>query len=115
MLDSFVDLADDEVGAGHSYIGHYNSQTVALARLAEVIGQSIKRAANLPKGRRHAVLIEGIVAWYLSSNYVAAPEVRQEARLLIDAGGPLTRLLLPLARAWRANESSLQSLGRSDL
>jgi cytochrome P450 len=102
MLDSFVDLADDEIGASHSYIGHYDSQAVAQARLAEIIGQSIKRATNLPKGRRHAVLIEGIVAWYLSSNYVAAPEIRP---LLIDAGGPLTRLLLPLARAWRATNA----------
>jgi cytochrome P450 len=105
MLDSFVDQADDTTGASHSYIAHYASETVALDRLTGIIEQCVNQAADLPKGRRHAVLIEGIVAWYLSANSVKTPAARKKARLLADAGGPLTRMLLPMVHAWRATRT----------
>ncbi len=105
MLDSFVDLADDSAKASHSYMAHYVSETAALDSLTRIIKKGISQATALPKGRRHAVLIEGIVAWYLSVNSVSTPAARKNTRLLANAGGSLTRLLLPMARVWRATRT----------
>jgi cytochrome P450 len=101
MLDSYLDLADDVASGSHSYISHYPSETVALERLAEIIGQIVDSTTRLPNSRRHAVLIEGIVAWHLSIESVNTPGTREKTRILAHAGGPLTRVLLPLVHLWR--------------
>ncbi len=105
MLDSYIDQVDDVASKGHSYLSHYTSQTVALERLAAIIGRIVSHAASLPNGHRHAVLIEGIVAMYLSSASVNTPTMREQTRTLARSGGSLTRLLLLFARVWRATRT----------
>jgi cytochrome P450 len=105
MLDSYVDLTHDAASASHSYISHYASETVALDRLATVIRRIVTHAARLPNGRRHVVLTEGIVATYLSTPGVKAPRIREKTRILTHASGPLTKLLLAIARVWRATRA----------
>ena len=101
MLDSYIDRADDIASESHSYISHYTSEAVALDRLAAIIRRIVSHAPGLPNGRRQAVLTEGIVAWHLSVDNVNTPSTRESTRMLARAGGSLTRLLLPIARAWR--------------
>lgn len=113
MLDSYVDQVDDAANEGHSYISHYASEAVALERLAAIIRRIVRYAASLPNGRRHAVITEGIVAMYLSTCSVNTPTIREKTRMLAQAGGSLTRLLLPIAHAWRATRA--QRLKSSDV
>jgi hypothetical protein len=42
-----------------------------------------------------------MVAMYLSKSSARTPAMRPKTRNLIHAGGSLTRLLLPIVRAWR--------------
>ncbi|HYM46684.1 MAG TPA: cytochrome P450, partial [Solirubrobacteraceae bacterium] len=102
MLDSYVDRADDAANGSHSYISHYATEAVALDRLATIIRRTLGHARSLPNGRRHAVLTEGIVAMHLSIESANTPGLRAQTRELARAGGPLTRLLLPIAHLWRA-------------
>jgi cytochrome P450 len=117
MLDSYVDQADDISDASHSYIAHYTCESIALERLAAIIERSIRLATSLPKRHRHALLIEGIVAWYLSSENVNTPATRKQTHMLAGAGGSLTRLLLPLVRVWRATRTERpgRTAGTNDL
>jgi cytochrome P450 len=105
MLDSYLDQADDAARASHSYISHYVNEVVALERLAAIIEQTVFQASHLPNGRRHAVLVEGIVAWHLAADAIDTHAAREKTRMLANAGGPLTRLLLPMAHLWQATRA----------
>jgi cytochrome P450 len=105
MLDSYIDQPEDGDSKNHSYISHYANETVALNRLATIIRRIVIQTARLPKGHRHAVLAEGIIAWHLSVDSVNTPTMRAKTRMLARAGGPLTRLLMPMASMWRATST----------
>jgi cytochrome P450 len=105
MLDSYLDLADDVANGSHSYISHYPSETIALERLATIIRRIVSSTTGLPKSRRHAVLIEGIVAWHLSIDGFNKRTTPEKARMLARAGGSLTRMLLPMVHLWRATRT----------
>lgn len=101
MLDSYVDQADDEANGAHSYIGHYPSRDAAVARLHQSIGRAIDEARALHNGHRHVVIVACMVALYLSKDSARAPDLQATTATLIESGGSLVRLLLPVLRAWR--------------
>ena len=99
MLDSYVDQFEDTVKNHHSYIAHYSSHEVAVARLGEIVERAGRDARALRNGHRHAVIVASMVAMYLSND--SAGDMRATTGTLLDAGGSLTKLLLPILRAWR--------------
>ncbi len=99
MLDSYVDQFEDAVKNHHSYIAHYSSHEVAVARLGEIVERAGRDARALRNGHRHAVIVASMVAMYLSND--SAGDMRATTGTLLDAGGSLTKLLLPILRAWR--------------
>jgi tetraprenyl-beta-curcumene synthase len=101
MLDSYVDMAEDAAGVGHSYIAYYGSEELAVRRVRELIRRSMVEARALPKGSRQAVIAACMVALYLSKDSARAPRLRTQTHSLAHAGGSLTRLMLPILRAWR--------------
>jgi tetraprenyl-beta-curcumene synthase len=102
MLDSYVDRAEDLACDGHSYVAYYPSQGVAVRRVRELVSRSVYEAGLLRNGRRHVLIVAGMVAMYLSSEDARASSTRAASASFIDAGGSLTRLLLPILRLWRA-------------
>jgi cytochrome P450 len=102
MLDSYVDRFDDLACGNHSYISHYEDPDLALHRLREVVERTLRGANGLRNGHRHAVISACMVAMYLSKDCAETPEMRARTRALAEAGGSLTRLLLPLLRMWRS-------------
>jgi tetraprenyl-beta-curcumene synthase len=101
MLDSYGDIVEDATSGDHSYIAHYPSTEAALERVGELVRGSRHAARALPHGARHAVIVACMIAFYLSKDSVRAHEMRQGARELQRAGGPLVELLLPVLRLWR--------------
>jgi hypothetical protein len=101
MLDSYVDQAEDAVNGNHSYIAHYPTPTAAVERLHGTIERAVSGALTLPDGHRHAVVVACMVAMYLSKDSASTPELHATTRSLIDAGGSLTRVLVPVLRLWR--------------
>jgi tetraprenyl-beta-curcumene synthase len=101
MLDSYVDQFDDLANGEHNYLSHYGSREAAVERLAQVIERASRGARELPKGHRHAVILAAMIAMYLSADAARTPELRPCTRTLSEAGGSLTRMLLPVLRAWR--------------
>jgi cytochrome P450 len=105
MLDSYLDRAEDLISGNHSYISHYTNQAEALERLSAVIARITRRAVRLPNSRRHVIVTEGIVAWHLSVDSANTLAARETTRILVSSGGPIVRLLLPLAHLWRATRT----------
>jgi tetraprenyl-beta-curcumene synthase len=101
MLDSYGDIAEDEADATHSYIAHYGSSSIAATRIAEIMRRSLDGAASLRDGERHLVIASCMIAMYLSKDSVRTPDTRTLTLGLTLAAGPLTRLLMPVLRAWR--------------
>jgi cytochrome P450 len=102
MLDSYVDRLEDDASGNHSYISHYENPDAAVQRLCEIVDRTAREARGLRNGHRHATLVACMVAMHLSRDGAHAPDMHAGRRALAAAGGSLTRLLLPLVRAWRA-------------
>jgi tetraprenyl-beta-curcumene synthase len=101
MLDSFGDLEEDLARGVHSYIAHYPSREIATRRVCELLRRSTHGARTLPNSHRHTVIVACMMAMYLSKDSTRAPELRATTVSLVRAGGPLTRLLVPVLRLWR--------------
>jgi tetraprenyl-beta-curcumene synthase len=101
MLDSYVDQAEDELNGDHRYIAHYPSETLAGERVRELVSRSAMEARRLSNGHRHAVIAASMVAMYLSKDSARTPDMRDDTASIARAGGSLTRVLLPILRAWR--------------
>ncbi len=101
LLDSYGDHDVDIDSGAHSYVAHYPSASVATRRIAAVMRRALAEASSLPDGARHRVLVSAMAAMYLSKDSVRSPQWRAHTQALIHASGALTRLLVPLLRAWR--------------
>lgn len=101
MLDSYVDQAEDQKNGDHSYIAHYPDPESAVLGIHRLVLQATCEARSLRNGSKHAVIAAAMIAMYLSKDSALAPELRATTQSLVNAGGSLTRLLLPILRAWR--------------
>lgn len=101
MLDSYVDSCADEASGAHSYLAYYPTPDAAARRMRELIERAGDEARRLRHGHRHAVIAACMVAMYLTNDSVRTPAMRSTTRDLAEAGGSLTRLLLPALRMWR--------------
>jgi tetraprenyl-beta-curcumene synthase len=101
MLDSYVDALADLAGEGHSYVAHYADPSVAAQRVCDLIHRSMREARQLRGGLRHALIVAGMAAMYLSADEARTPAMRATTDRFIEAGGSLTRTLLPILRLWR--------------
>jgi tetraprenyl-beta-curcumene synthase len=101
MLDSYADVDDDARSGSHSYLEHYDDDALALGRVHEIVERAMLGVRPLHNGLRHAVLVACMTAMYLSKDSVRAPERHATTRLIAEAGGSLTLLLLPVLRIWR--------------
>jgi tetraprenyl-beta-curcumene synthase len=96
LLDSFVDQADDLRTGDHNYLVHYASEEAAVGRLEEILVRSVLEALRLPRGGRHATIVCGMVAMYLSKASVEEPRLRPVADRLLASAGGLATLEVPI-------------------
>ncbi len=101
LVDSYVDQEEDAAAGNHNYLSHFASGDAAATRLRESITRAARDVPALPHGERHAVLLGCMIALYLSKDSARTPELRATTASIAAAGGSLTRLLLPILRAWR--------------
>jgi tetraprenyl-beta-curcumene synthase len=101
MLDSYVDQAEDRANGNHSYVAHYPDPVAAADGIRKLIHASLAQTRALPGGHRHAVIAAAMIALYLSKDDANAGALRIRTQSFIDTGGSLTRLMLPVLRAWR--------------
>jgi tetraprenyl-beta-curcumene synthase len=103
LLDSFVDQEEDARTGAHNYLSHYPGADSATLRLREIIVRSVEAARALPRGERHAVIVCGMIAMYLSKSSVATPALSTIAAELLRTAGPLAAVERPILRwlRWR--------------
>jgi tetraprenyl-beta-curcumene synthase len=101
MLDNYVDHAEDLQNEAHNYIDHYPDRDSAECGVYKLLQRATYGANTLRDDAKQATIVAGMAAMYLSKDSARTPEMRSTTRSLIYAGGSLTRLLLPILRAWR--------------
>jgi tetraprenyl-beta-curcumene synthase len=102
MLDSWVDQHDDRASGHVSFVGYYENRDIAVERIAFLINRSLRDLATLPGAERHTLITAAMTAMFLSRDSARSDELAAGTRTMVAAGGPLTRLLLPMLRTWRA-------------
>jgi tetraprenyl-beta-curcumene synthase len=101
LLDSLVDQTEDAIGGEHNHVRRYTSPEQAAKRLGAIASQSLRLAYQLPQGQYHAIILVGMVSYYLSTPEASLPEARRATRSVLEAVGSRARLALLILRARR--------------
>jgi tetraprenyl-beta-curcumene synthase len=100
LLDYLIDQEEDRLGADLNFCGYYASPEQTAERIGFIIAQARKAVQPLEHAGFHRMIIEGLLALYLSDPKVARqPAVRQIAKQLMKRS-PLTRLFFRLNSLW---------------
>lgn len=101
MLDSYVDQLEDAANGDHSYVSHYSRRVQATRRIGRLLRQSFARVGRCSRSEHHILIVACMAAMYLSKDTAYGEVLRADTKILVRAGGSLTRLLLPILRLWR--------------
>jgi cytochrome P450 len=102
MLDSYADVDSDRANGSHSYVDYYDTSGIACERICEIVKRMVAEMDRLPNRDGHVLMATSMVAMYLSaSGSHGSPRRAQMNKRIAASGGPLTRMLVPAARAWR--------------
>ncbi len=101
MLDGFVDQFDDARHGEHCYITYYQSPDDATKEISRLVRRCLSETHSLRNSERHTLVAAAMVAMYLSRDSARTPSLRTASHQLAEAGGSLTRALVPVLRLWR--------------
>ncbi len=93
LLDSLADHHTDQATANHSFTAHYDTTTHAAARLIAITRETASRLDGLRRDRRHAFILWGILAFYLSAPTLHPSFSAPVGQAMIDASGLATRFM----------------------
>ncbi|MFC4599969.1 tetraprenyl-beta-curcumene synthase family protein [Cohnella hongkongensis] len=100
LLDYLIDQAEDRAGGDLNFCSYYADQPMLNERMERMVQAARAAADGLPFGRFHRMIVEGLVALYLSDPKVRdQQDVRKTARLLMK-GSPWTRVFFWLNSHW---------------
>ena len=99
MLDYLIDQAEDEAGGDLNFCSYYENGGQMTERLLWIAEQARRAAFTLPSSRFHRMVVEGLIALYLSDPKVRDRRVKDTARAMMQ-GGPLVRLFFFANSRW---------------
>jgi tetraprenyl-beta-curcumene synthase len=100
LLDYLIDQAEDEIGGDLNFCSYYDNQQMLNERMSQLVQAARQAADELPFGHFHRMVVEGLVALYLSDPKVKDQRnVRKTAKVLMK-GSPWTRLFFWLNSHW---------------
>lgn len=100
LLDYLIDQEEDRVGGDLNFCSYYADQEQLNDRLLRMVRAARHAADRLPFARFHRMIVEGLIALYLSDPKVRGQQnVRRTARLLMK-GSPWTRVFFWINSHW---------------
>lgn len=99
LLDSMIDLAEDERDGQRSLIGYYASPQGAAARLRSLATRAAQATETLPGARHHRAILIAMTGHYLSAPGASLPQARLLAEGVAEATGAPARPARALSRA----------------
>lgn len=102
LLDAFADQRSDRLSGTRNYLDYYAAATAAVRRLMTIARDADCRTRDLKRGTRHATIVSGISAFYLSAVSAREPDNREAVRQIAGTLRPGTiRPLLAVLRIKR--------------
>jgi tetraprenyl-beta-curcumene synthase len=100
LLDYLIDQEEDRVEGDLNFCNYYIDRDTAANRIGTIVLKARADVADLPHSSFHRMIIEGLLALYLSDPKVKTQiEVKQISKLLMK-GSPMTRLFFWLNSIW---------------
>lgn len=100
LLDYLIDQEEDRIGGDLNFCSYYANDAEMLRRIGWIADQARRAADRLPCRKFHRMVIEGLLAVYLSDpKATEQPVVRFIARELMR-NSPMTRLFFRLNALW---------------
>jgi tetraprenyl-beta-curcumene synthase len=102
LLDSLVDVAEDERAGQRNLLGYHASPQQATFAMRTLARRASEALAALPDERHHRVILTAMAGYYLSGPEAATPYAGPIAADVAAAVGPLLGPVLVLFKARRA-------------
>lgn len=100
LLDYLIDQEEDLIGGDLNFCHYYEDAELTVNRLAWIAERARADIASLRHASFHRMIIEGLLALYLSDPKVnGQPEVREMTKRLMK-GSPMTRLFFWANSMW---------------
>lgn len=100
LLDYLIDQAEDEEGGDLNFCSYFESRETLDERMLRMVRAAREAADGLPVPAFHRMIVEGLIALYLSDPKVKGQlRVRETARRMMK-GSPWTRLFFWLNSHW---------------
>jgi tetraprenyl-beta-curcumene synthase len=103
LLDSLIDYEDDVETSNPSFAGHYGHRARAAERFAAITREARTRLRMLRNPHRHAVILSGIVSFYLSAPEAQSAFAQPATIATLARMGPITSPMLLAVRTMRRN------------
>lgn len=100
LLDYLIDQEEDRVGGDLNFCHYYPDQSTVVNRIGHIAEAAKEQVKKLPEERFHRMIIEGLLALYLSD-----PKVRDQAEVQdvcrrLMRNSPLMRLFFWVNSRW---------------
>lgn len=100
LLDYLIDQEEDHAGGDLNFCNYYDNESLLVERLGTIVNRAREDVKKLPASRFHRLIIEGLLALYLSDPKVRhQADVRDVSRKLMK-NSPLTRLFFLINSIW---------------
>ncbi|MDO7906020.1 tetraprenyl-beta-curcumene synthase family protein [Paenibacillus sp. JX-17] len=100
MLDYLIDQDEDRLGGDLNFCNYYQNAEEMLDRIAFIVERAREDVMNIPSSSFHKMIIEGLLALYLSDPKVSEQqEVRTVSKRLMKKS-PLMRLFFLVNSQW---------------
>lgn len=101
LLDYFIDGAEDRLAGELNFVAYYDDQQQILDRLTYFHRQAIRCAATLPDPTFSTMIVNGLLAMYLSDSKTDAPSERVIRDRLLRSVGLQPKLMVKFCRLLR--------------
>lgn len=101
LLDSLIDLREDEQAGQVSLLSSYNSREEAGARMEMLTDRSLRAASDLRDGKRHVLILAGMTSLYLTAPEAHFPQAAPISQRILDALGEAVAPSMLVLRARR--------------
>ncbi len=110
LLDYLIDQEEDRLGGDLNFCSYYEGTEAIAERLGYVIGNARRTAADLPDPRFHRMIIEGLMALYLSDPKARDQQAVRSVTKQVMRGSPLMRLFFWANSVWiRGKQARLEA------
>ncbi|MFD0958570.1 tetraprenyl-beta-curcumene synthase family protein [Paenibacillus chungangensis] len=100
LLDYLIDQEEDQLGGDLNFCNYYDNQQLLIQRIGTIVERAREDVKRLPASRFHRLIIEGLLALYLSDPKVSdQTEVKKVSRKLMKKS-PITRLFFLVNSNW---------------